>query len=344
MAVNVSASADGSMKQKSKRYLIVGTWNVRTLVESTGDERICRKRPVQLNKHRNHDDHGKVDRKLDLVVRELKRYRVSVAGIQESKWFGSDVWPADGYTFLHSGRPLPCDHERATRNEGVGIALDEMATVAWKNAGEVWKAVSSRIVMARLLWADAGKRKHGRSRRSNDTHVSVICAYAPTAKAPPGVKQKFYTDPLQSVDSMKYLGITITSDLNWSTHIKNQCSKAKKLVGLLYRRYYHYSNSDTLIKLYLTLVRPHLKYACQVWDPYLAKNRSALESVQKFALRMCMKQWDSSYNDLLDVLNLPTLEARRRNLRLSTLYNLKEKSDVLFKRLAQRATCCFKTG
>ena len=131
-------------------------------------------------------------------------------------------------------------------------------------------------------------------------------------------------EPLQSVDSMKYLGITITSDLNWSTHIKNQCSKAKKLVGLLYRRYYHYSNSDTLIKLYLTLVRPHLEYACQVWDPYLAKNRSALESVQKFALRMCMKQWDSSYNDLLDVLNLPTLEARRRNLRLSTLYNLKK--------------------
>ena len=104
MAVNVSASADGSMKQKSKRkrkYLIVGTWNVRTLVESTGDERICRKQPVQLNKYSNHhDDHGKVDRKWDLVVRELKRYRVSVAGIQESKWFGSDVWPADGYTFF----------------------------------------------------------------------------------------------------------------------------------------------------------------------------------------------------------------------------------------------------
>ena len=39
---------------------------------------------------------------------ELKRYVVSVAGVQESKWFGKDVWPAaDGYTFLHSGRPLP---------------------------------------------------------------------------------------------------------------------------------------------------------------------------------------------------------------------------------------------
>ena len=52
---------------------------------------------------------------------------MAVAGIQESKWFGSDVWPADGYTFLHSGRPLPSDQEKGTRNEGVGIALDEKA-------------------------------------------------------------------------------------------------------------------------------------------------------------------------------------------------------------------------
>ncbi len=75
-------------------------------------------------------------------ARQLRRYRVSVAGIQETKWFGKDVWPADGYTFLHSGRLLPSDGEKATRNEGVGIALDERATAAWREAGEVWEAVS----------------------------------------------------------------------------------------------------------------------------------------------------------------------------------------------------------
>ena len=58
-----------------------------------------------------------VDRKLVLLVGELKRHRVSVAGVQESKWFGSDVWPAaEGYTFLHSGRPLPDSGDPATRN------------------------------------------------------------------------------------------------------------------------------------------------------------------------------------------------------------------------------------
>ena len=112
--------------------------------------------------------------KLDLLARELKRYGVSILGIQETKWFGSDVWPADGYTFLHSGCPIPSDQERATRNEGVGIVLDKKATAAWKNAGEVWETVSSRVVMAHLTWAGVGKKKHGRHKRDKEMYLSVI--------------------------------------------------------------------------------------------------------------------------------------------------------------------------
>ena len=100
-----------------------------------------------------------VDRKLDLVVGELRRYKVSVAGIQESRWFGKDVWPAaDGYTFLHSGRSVPEHGDVAARSEGVGILLDEQATAAWRQSGEVWKAVSSKIFMARLKWIVKGQR------------------------------------------------------------------------------------------------------------------------------------------------------------------------------------------
>ena len=48
-----------------------------------------------------------MDRKLDLLVGELEHYNVAMAGIQEIKWFGSDVWPAiNGHTLLHSGRQL----------------------------------------------------------------------------------------------------------------------------------------------------------------------------------------------------------------------------------------------
>ena len=114
-----------------KRALTVVTWNVRTMVEDVGDVRICRK---CCRKHDASNDSQSVNCKLDLLIKELKRYGVSVAGIQESKWFGKEVWSAEGYTFLHSGHPLPIAGDRGLRNKGVGIALDAIATAAWKEA------------------------------------------------------------------------------------------------------------------------------------------------------------------------------------------------------------------
>ena len=118
--------------------------------------------------------------------------------MQESKWFGSDVWDEGEYILLHSGRPLPDASTSAARNESVGIALDKMATEAWKNAGEKWEAVSSRIVMARLMWSRSEKKR----RHKHKTYVSVVCVYAPTAKAPPGIKQTFYSDLQDTIDKI----------------------------------------------------------------------------------------------------------------------------------------------
>ena len=38
---------------------------------------------------------------------------------------------------------------------------------------------------------------------------------------------------LQNVDSIKYLGVIITRDLRWDTHISNMCTKAKRTLGFL---------------------------------------------------------------------------------------------------------------
>jgi len=66
-------------------------------------------------------------------------------------------------------------------------------------------------------------------------------------------------------------------------HIKTITSKARQLVGLFFRQFYKHASTDIIHKLYLTIVQPHLEYACEIWDPCLAKDCQMIESIQKFA-------------------------------------------------------------
>ena len=43
---------------------------------------------------------------------------------------------------------------------------------------------------------------------------------------------------LENVESIKYLGKTITNDLKWNTHISNVCTKANRTLGFLKRNLY----------------------------------------------------------------------------------------------------------
>ena len=40
---------------------------------------------------------------------------------------------------------------------------------------------------------------------------------------------------LENVESIKYLGVTITKDLKWNTYISNVCTKANRTLGLFRR-------------------------------------------------------------------------------------------------------------
>ena len=149
--------------------------------------------------------------------------------------------------------------------------------------------------------------------------------------------------PLQRVDTYKYLGLLVSSDLSWSDHVSSIRSKARKLLGMLYRRFYAHSNSDALFHLYQSLVRPHLEYASSVWSPYRIGEIKALEDIQKFALRICRKTWDQSYQSLLELFQIPTLEDRRIYLDLCTMFKIVHNlcyfpSDVLCEHHVTRTT------
>ena len=123
--------------------------------------------------------------------------------------------------------------------------------------------------------------------------------------------------PLEKVNEYIYLGIWLTADLNWGKHIEYIHSKARKKVGALYRQFYKYSSTNTMLKIYLTCIRPDMEYAVQVWSPYQKGHINTLESIQKFALKVCSKQWNADYKSLLRAYKIHTLEKRKDYLNLS---------------------------
>ena len=118
------------------------------------------------------------------------------------------------------------------------------------------------------------------------------------------------------------MGVLVTPTLTWKDHIQQVSIKARKLVGMLYRQFSTWADTSTLRCLYLTCIRPHLEYASQLWDPYTSQGIESLESIQKFACKVCLKQWDLDYNSMLQLLDIPPLSTRRKYLKLTTMYNI----------------------
>ena len=80
---------------------------------------------------------------------------------------------------------------------------------------------------------------------------------------------------------------------------------------MLYRRFYQHADSNTLLQMYISLIRPHLDYGSPVWNPYKAGDVRLIKGVQKFALRMCTKSWTENYETLVEMCQLRSHEDQR---------------------------------
>ena len=89
---------------------------------------------------------------------------------------------------------------------------------------------------------------------------------------------------LESVSSAKYLGIDISSDLSWDTHINRISKKSNNTLRFLRRNIKIHSES-LKSSAYKVLVRPQLEYCSTVWRPFTDSNISKLEAVQRRAAR-----------------------------------------------------------
>lgn len=84
---------------------------------------------------------------------------------------------------------------------------------------------------------------------------------------------------IQMQTSVRDLGICITPQLDFSSHLTKIVQGANAIVNTIFRTFI-IKRPEFYIKLYRSLVVPRLIYCCEIWRPYQKKYIEALERVQ----------------------------------------------------------------
>mgnify|MGYP002259906745 FL=1 len=122
-----------------------------------------------------------------------------------------------------------------------------------------------------------------------------------------------------------HLGITLTHNLSWQSHITRIINKSSQRLALLRRLKYKLSRK-ALIRLYLTMIRPILEYGCVLFDNCTDGLSSSLEAVQFEAARICTGALRHTPRLLLlSELGWQTLSDRRKYHKLVLFYKMVNK-------------------
>ena len=91
--------------------------------------------------------------------------------------------------------------------------------------------------------------------------------------------------PLENVSEHKHLGITLSSNAKWSSHIQDIYSKACRRLNTMRNLKYNI-DGQSLERLYIAFIRPILEYGNIIWDNCTQEESDLIESVQQAAARI----------------------------------------------------------
>ena len=95
---------------------------------------------------------------------------------------------------------------------------------------------------------------------------------------PVKTEYKLHDQILAAVESANYLGVNISSNLSWNTHVDTTAKKATQTLNFV-RRNFSCCPMSVREQCYKTLVRPQLEYASSVWDNPVKRNITKIEAV-----------------------------------------------------------------
>jgi hypothetical protein len=132
---------------------------------------------------------------------------------------------------------------------------------------------------------------------------------------------------LQQVSSNPYLGVQLDENLSWHEHISGVVKRANASLGQI-RRNLRFCSQECRKMAYISLVRSTLEFASLVWDPHEQGYIDRLERVQRGAARFICQDYRSRnpgcVTRMLNSLQLPPLQDRRRNQRLTFFFKIVE--------------------
>ena len=116
-------------------------------------------------------------------------------------------------------------------------------------------------------------------------------------------------NPVETVSSFKLLGVWISKDLSWNTHVDMVLKKANsRLYALRLLKKAGLQSSD-IVQIYISFIRSGIEYASPVWSSIPKSLSDLLESVQKRALKIAYPAL--SYEESLQTSSLQRLSIRR---------------------------------
>lgn len=150
----------------------------------------------------------------------------------------------------------------------------------------------------------------------------IVMRFCPS-RYPVNYNYYIHNSLLQICESGKYLGVTLSNDFKWSSHISAISKKASQQLGFI-RRNTRFLPQSFREAAYKSLVRPHLEYCCSVWDPHTISEIQTLERIQRQAARYVTADYrrTSSVSVMISKLKWPSLSSRRAVSRLTMVYRI----------------------
>ena len=133
---------------------------------------------------------------------------------------------------------------------------------------------------------------------------------------------------VERVTQFTLLGLKLSASLNWEEHCSKIIKRANTRLFFLKQLKRAKVPPKDIVASFISVVRPILEYACQVWHPGLTiEQHDLLENIQARALKIAYPTHE--YSQALKESDIPTLKARRTDLCKRLFNDMQKESHMI---------------